>query len=157
MFTDTDLTHPWVQKYRLPIIENMYPHYAYILTLTVPSKELSEMSLIGNPTEEEADLASRYLKYIIQRQHYTSSYLKEMASRELDLEAGFNTMSLLKRKDGTWYYRRSTWTQHLAPMPGENQYTCNSLEELLDYIEIPNVYNGSTRWDDWKKENFASA
>ena len=154
-FEDVMMDHPWVEKHRLPVTRTLWPRNNFFVTVTVPSpeKEASQFYMVTTPTDEEAAIIASFLQYTIARQRYYDSFLSRMAEKELDVDPGFNTISIIKRKDGTWAYKRLTWTQGHSPFPGSD-LSKNSVMELLDYIENNCMTNEpDEKWTAWKKEH----
>lgn len=154
-FEEVTMEHPWVKEYRLPVIDTLWPRHNFFVTVTVPSadEEASDFYMVTAPTDEEAAVIASFMQYTIARQRYYDSFLNKMAEEELDVDNGFNTISIIKRKDGTWAYKRSTWTQGHSPFPGSN-LSKNSVMELLDYIENNCMTNEpDAKWTAWKQEH----
>lgn len=155
-FDDVRMDHPWVEKYRLPVLKDAYPMWSYFVTVVVPDEELEadEYYRLTAPTDEEAELAASYLQYRIGMWNYYQSFLDKMAQKPLDIDGTINTVSLEKRKDGSWGYKMRTWTMHGAIPLYNAKNPCNSLMELLDFIE--REYDGSgvrPKWKKFKEEN----
>lgn len=155
LFTDVDLDHPWVKEYRLPVIGYTYPHFAYVVTVTVPSKENedSQFFALTSPTDEEAKVLASFLEYTKSRMGNSPHFMQEMAKRPLDLDGTWNTISIMKRKDGTWAYKRNSWTQGPSPQIGWDKQ-CRSVVEILDYIENDCMTSKPRiEWTAWKQEH----
>lgn len=145
--------HPWVAKYRLPVLYGTHPRFYYFVTVAVPEENPSYKPDHICPTEEEARILASYKDFIINRQGFRESYLNEMAERIVDVDPGFNTKSFEKRTSGNWAYQIQTWRHGSWPFWNADQQFPD-LVDLLDWIEktFPD------RWNDWKAEhNIVSA
>lgn len=150
-----NMDHPWVKQYRLPVLNNIHHHYGFFVTVTVPDEEWeqSEFFMVTAPNDEEAAIIASFLQYTINRQRYYDSFLAKMAEAPLDIDNVFNTISIIKRKDGSWAYKRLTWQQGHAPFIGAEN-SKNSVMELLDYIENDCMTNEpNEKWTAWKQEH----
>lgn len=153
LFHDVMLDHPWVAKYRLPMLSSYHPSYHFFVTLADYCPEHEDMTNLWDvetPTEEEAAIVGSYLEFKIADQGFREHYLKEVRSRVLDLDSGYNTISLVKRIRGGWGYVRMSYRDKI-PYPYYNSDTkYDNLVDLLDFIE---TYSGSQvreAWTDWK-------
>jgi len=143
---DADLTHRWAARYRIPVVADPWPDWKYEVALVVnPDGEFWPGI---EPTEAEAAIVGSYIDY--RRDWYNAAWQRQMLARPLDVDSGTNTVTLLKRPDGNWCYRRMTWTggYPLVPpaahlVPDARQYP--GLIDLLDHI---NEYGD--RWPKWK-------
>lgn len=155
LFSDVDMNHPWVQQHRLPVIEFMNPIYGYLVSVVVPSEdqEKSKFYMLTSPTDKDAEVLGSFLEYTKERQQYRQGFLLGMEELPLDLDNTFNTISIMKRKDGTWAYKRSSWTQGPSPQVGWDKQ-CNSVIEILDYIENDCMTNQpNEKWTAWKRDH----
>jgi hypothetical protein len=143
------LDHPWVKKYRLPVVYGTGANYAYYLTIHVPEENPSYEPDVMAPTEKEAEILASYKDFIIARQGFRESFLDELASRPVDVDYGrFNTKCFEKRINGNWAYYIQTWRH--GPWPfwnADEQYP--DLVKLIDHLEktFPD------KWNEWKKEH----
>lgn len=140
--------HPWVKKYRLPVVYGCGTGYYYFVSVHVPEENPSYELDVMSPNEEEGRILASYLNYIIDRQGFYQRYLDQMAEREVDIDSGYPTKSFEKRKNGNWAYHVSTWRH--GPWPfwnAEKQFP--NIVDLLDHIEktFPD------RWNAWKVKN----
>lgn len=154
LFDDVMLDHPWVAKYRLPMVYSYHPSYHYFVTLAARepnSEDKPNFWDIDTVTEEEAAIVASYLEFKIADQGFYPHYLKEVRSRALDVDSGFNTISLVKRTRGLgWGYVRMSYRDKI-PYPYNNADTKYfNLVDLLDFIE--SNYSGTLReaWVEWK-------
>jgi hypothetical protein len=143
-FEDADLTHPWVERYRIPLVEHQWPQWKYEVALVRPTERDHDFeTLVAQwPTEEEAALIGRYIDF--RRRWYREHFQQQMLARALDVDSGTNTQILLKSEKG-WHYRRGTWDQGLFPIPGYHSVSFSSdrdgLVALLDHVN-----SLSSRW-----------
>lgn len=158
LFTDVDMNHPWVSQYRLPVLpryESMSRYSGYILSVVVPDKNdgSNELFNIGTPTDEDAAILGSYLNYRIERLGYRAGYLERMREKPLDFDSSINTVSIIKRQDGSWAYHKVTW-EH-PPKPFFNDpYVPKTVMELLDYIEKEIGGEGiNANWAAWKQSH----
>lgn len=155
LFTDADMNHPWVAQHRLPVIKSYSPKFGYVVAVVVPDEEdeFTDLFNLGTPTDEDAAVIASYLDYKIERIGYREGYRAQMLTRPLDLDETINTISILKRKDGSWAYNRVTW-EH-PPKPFFNaSYVPKSVVELLDYIEQDfSTKEPNAKWTEWKQKH----
>lgn len=151
-FDDVRLDHPWVEKYRLPVLKTAYPHNSYFVTVVVPDEadEADEYFFLTSPNEEDAELAASYLQYRISKFNYYPRFLEQMAQKPVDVDTSINTVSLEKRKNGTWAYKMLTWTMHGSKPFINDPDPCTSLLALLDYIERDYEGGVHAKWQEWK-------
>lgn len=157
LFDDVMLDHPWVAKYRIPMVSSYHPDYNYFVTLAdyCPANEaMTNLWDVATPTEEEAAIVASYLEFKIADQGFYERYLKEIRSRILDIDSGFNTVSLVKRNRGLgWGYVRMSYRDKI-PYPYYNaEVKYHNLVDLLDFIE--SYYSDEPRdsWVEWKAEH----
>lgn len=158
LFTDVDMKHPWVTEHRLPVLpryESISNYSGYILSVVVPDKDdgSNELFNIGTPSDQDAAVLASYLEFLIERLGYRSSYRNRMLERPLDYDDSINTISVIKRKDGSWAYQRVTW-EH-PPKPFFNaSYVPKTVLELLDYIEQDYATKEPREeWVTWKQSH----
>ena len=154
LFHDVMLDHPWVAKYRLPMVTSYHPSFCYFVTLADreydPTREIINLWDVETPTEEEAALAGSYLEFKIADQGFREHYLKEVRSRTLDLDSGFNTVSLIKRIHGGWGFVRMSYRDKI-PYPYHDADTkYDKLVDLLDFIETYSGDKPRDAWVEWK-------
>lgn len=150
MFTDADLTHPWVERYRIPLVDSPWPTWKYEVALVRPG--------YGNhgfwadaqwPTEDEARLIGCAIDFC--RDWYREGYQQTMLARPLDVDSGTNTVILMKLPRG-WVYRRATHEYGPLMFPSfdaDEQYP--DLMPLLDKI-----WDLTDNWPKWKAERWSS-
>ena len=107
MFTDADLTHEWVARWRIPLLANPYPRWKYEVALSVPRGDRPDLYGAVWPDESEAEVIGSYIDY--RRSYYREGYAKEMLDRALDVDGTTNTVILLKTEGG-WRYRRDSFS-----------------------------------------------
>lgn len=130
------IDHPWVERYRLPVLEaDWYPTFFYFVTVAVPPAKV-EQNLFGvtEPTEDEAKLLSLYLDYRIDQMGFRKSFVEKFRERKLDVVPGISTLSFVKFEDGSWHYRRSTWTSGPLVWPGKFNERGIRYENLADLL-----------------------
>jgi len=140
-FEDADLTHEWVERYRIPLVTNPYPRWSYEVAVVIPgSGEFADLYCAVWPTEDEARVIGNYIGY--RRDWYNESWQAGMLARALDVDSGTNTVVLIKQAD-RWGYRMRTWSV------GPTFVFKATLSELLDHINTygDHVYH---RWAEWK-------
>ena len=155
-YGDVLLDHPWVKKYRIPVINTISSHRTgYIVALAIPlDNDSYNLWNLDTPTEDEAKIVASFSDYTLDRQGFYQNYLKKVHEDEVDFDSGFNTITLSKRSDKGWGYNRATWTSS-APYPGYDTETrYDNIVDLLDHIE--KGYNGNPidqKWLDWKSSH----
>lgn len=106
-FTDADLTHAWVARWRIPLLANPFPRWNYEVALVVPRGDRADLYGTVWPDESEAEVIGSFIDY--RRSYYRDGYAKEMLERQFDVDATTNTVILLKTETG-WRYRRASFT-----------------------------------------------
>ncbi|MGH3479680.1 MAG: hypothetical protein ACRDQD_22940, partial [Nocardioidaceae bacterium] len=76
MFTDADLTHEWVARWRIPMVTNPFPRWKYEVALVVPTGEPAGVYATIWPDETEAEVIGSYIDY--RRSYYREGYAKAM-------------------------------------------------------------------------------
>lgn len=154
-FKDVDMNHPWVKEYRLPVLDFQVAHQGYVVAVVVPEKEMEESQFyaLTSPTDEEAKVIASFLEYTKTTMRNTPAKLAQMAEGPLDVDNTWNTIIIMKRKDGTWSYCRNFWTMAPSPQVGWDRQ-CRSVVEILDYIEH-DCFTGqpNEKWTAWKQEH----
>lgn len=152
-------------QHRFPIVNTPYPGWAYITAVVVRGNE-SWLPAV-RPTDDELRLVASF------HEQYCSywyglpgqGFRRQMEARPFDIDGGANGRVLLKRPDGSWAYRRSSWTQGPAVMPPPEGFAGGEpldLVGLLDHIHgaRPDEPNPSADWTKWKAQHpevFAAA
>lgn len=151
---DVMLDHPWVEKYRIPVMGSYYPTFFYFVTLTMPEPEAQvDVWHVEEPTEEEAALIGEYIKYRISTFGFYDTYIEKINARQLDVDSGINTISLGKDKTRGWVYRMMTWSMGPATVPDlYSTVRYPSLIDLLSRIEDNNERYPNEKWRAWRKE-----
>jgi hypothetical protein len=155
MFSDVMLDHPWVAKYRIPMLTSYHPDHYYFVTLADvynhATEDMPNHWGVETPTEEEAAIVGSYLEFKIADQGFRERYLKEVRSRILDVDPGFNTISLAKRNRGLgWGYVRMSYRDSIL-YPYYNADTkYYNLVDLLDFIESYSSSKPRDAWVNWK-------
>lgn len=155
MFEDIDMDHRWVKEYRLPVLDFQVAYHGYVVAVVVPPQEMLDSEFYGLtlPTDEEAKVIASFLEYTKTRMGNSPSKLAQMAERPIDVDNTWNTIIIMKRKNGTWAYCRNLWTMPPSPQPQWDKQ-CRSVVEILDYIE--NDYKTGEpveEWTAWKQEH----
>ena len=111
-FDDVTLDHPWVERYRIPLVGSAYPAWRYEVALVVPSSDPGEPLPDFNlyeatwPSEEEAAVVGSVIDF--RRSYYGEHWQTKMLEERLDVDSGTNTLVLIRRQGG-WGFRLSTW------------------------------------------------
>lgn len=135
--------HPWVEKYRLPVIHGTHPQRHYYVTVAVPEENPTYEPDIIAPTEEEAKLLAAYNAFTRDRQGLREPYVRDMKERVVDYDPSlFPTRSFEKRKNGNWAYRGFNFRTGTWPYWNDEQQFPDLLA-LIDWIEktFPNGWN----------------
>jgi len=147
-FTDADLTHPWVEKYRIPLVSTPWPRWKYEVALVRPSYANHGFWADALwPSEDEARLIGCAIDF--RRSWYREGWAAQMLERPLDVDSGTNTVVLMKLPRG-WVYRLATHTYGPPMWPSYDaaeQYP--DLEPLLD-----RVWDITDRWANWKRDSW---
>lgn len=141
--------HPWVEKYRLPVVHGTGGWAGYHVALDGSEENPTWPNANLVPTEKEAEILASFNEFTIDRQGYRTHYLEQMRNAgPVDFDPGYNTMSFEKRHNGNWAYQRSTFRDGTFPNWMEPvQYP--DLVDLLDRIES----YSPERWNEWKAEH----
>ena len=148
-YTDV-INHPWVNKYRIPLVNNFHSTWYYFVTLSVP--EENGYNSVTMPTEEDAILVSSYINYRISTFHYYPNYEAKIRSEKLDVDSSINTIHLGKTEKMGWRWCRSTWETGLFPQYNST-IRYETLMDLLDSIESDGKGDLTPKWQAWKDQN----
>lgn len=147
-----DINHdvPWTRELRLPVIDGFHPRLSYIITLAYPREQ--EYQLYPDmdiPTDEEARILASYMQYRMDKFDYRPWWNERVRSGAFDVDPGINTVSFMKRKNGTWVYVRLSWRNSI-PFPYHNSpEQFHSVHEVLDHLT---EYEKES-WAKWKEEH----
>lgn len=154
MFSDVMLDHPWVERYRIPMVSSHHPDYHYFVTLAdfCPDNEArTNLWDVLTPTEEEAAIVGSYIEFKVADQGFREHYLKEIRSRILDVDSGYNTISLAKRGHGLgWGFVRMSYRDSILYPYYDAETKYFNLVDLLDFIETYSGDKPREAWVDWK-------
>ena len=130
-FTDADLTHPWVAKYRIPLIKSHCPHWRYEVALVAPGAFWTDSPMAPTwPTEDEAQVIGAFIEY--RMEYYNAGWAAKMRQLPLDADSTTNTVVLL-RTENSWQYRRDSWVYGPLFAPGVDEYPA-TVAGLIDLI-----------------------
>jgi hypothetical protein len=143
---DADLTHPWAQRYRIPLVRTPYPAWRYEVALVIPSDEQPDLWHATWPTEDEAELIGSAIEF--RRSWYREGYAAKMLERPLDVDSTTNSLILLRNSERGWQYRLASY-EH-GPWPyGESPIRFgldrNGLQALPDYRASRDFWAGHRR------------
>lgn len=155
--TDTDWPYDARQDdpltpLRIPVVGTTNPRWSYLIALCINENPDSALDHGLRPTDAEAKTVRSAIDY--QRSRYREGWVKRVLDvRPLDIDGGYNTVTLIKRGEGDWAFRRSTWDRgpHLVPATWMGQDALD-LPALLDKIHGI----GDTPfepWERWKTEH----
>jgi hypothetical protein len=131
-FSDVQLDHSWVEKYRLPVVEGFHTQWNYYASIAVPLEEENFYKL-EMPTEEDAQLLGSYIEYKIDYWKFGASYLDKLRSEPLDVDS-VSTLSVGHVIGKGWQYRIGT--PETKNFPAYNSsLKFHTLLELLNYRE----------------------
>jgi hypothetical protein len=128
---------------RIPVVSSPYPRWKYEVALVISDDDLWGPAL--RPDEAEVRQIVAFLGY--RMEYYNESWKAKMRRRPLDVDGTTNTVTLMKRADGDWRYRKATW-EH-GPWPFYDMPERFTLEGLLDHI---NDFGSqpNPKWRAWK-------
>lgn len=152
-FSDVlDLNHPWVEKYRIPVIDFYDPRYYYFAALVIPDLSIEDpLFKFVMPTEEDAKLFGSYITYRISQFGFREGYVNKIHSEKLDVDSGVNTISYAKHEVLGWCYKRATWETGPFPHYGTS-IRFETLVEAMDHCESI-AGEPSKDWEAWKTEH----
>lgn len=132
---------------RVPLVPDPHPKYCYLVSVVVGD------DVWGGeyPTEDELRMIASFREEYIER-WYNESYKKKMREESFDSDCGYNSIVLIKRDNGGWGYRRSTWTIGPYFVPSWNEPTMD-LEAVLDRTHHMDSKHPSREWAQWKKDH----
>lgn len=155
--------HDPLTAMRIPVVGTIHPRYCYLVALCV-NEDPETMLWHGlRPTEHEAAMVRSLIDY--QRSRFNPGYVaRTLDSRPLDIDGGHNTLTLIKRGEGDWAYRRDTWEFGPPLVPN----TWQGMEQPLDLPGLLDRINGygnkgaepNPNWEHWKADHadvFATA
>jgi hypothetical protein len=115
---DADLTHPWVAKYRIPMITSHRPVWRYEVALVVPGDPFNGPRFtVVMPTDEEAAIIGAAIDH--RRNWYNETYKAKKLGRPLDVDGSVNTFIFVKHSDG-WRYRYDSWRSGVMFAPSSD-------------------------------------
>lgn len=147
-----DINHDvsWTRDLRLPVIDSFHPRLYYIVTLAYPRE--GENLLYPDtavPTDEEARIIASYMEYRMAKFDYRPWWAERVHAGAFDVDPGVNTVSFMKRLDGTWVYVRASWRNSFPfPYP-DSPFKFHNVHEILDHLT---EYETET-WSQWKSEH----
>jgi len=131
---EVDFTHPWVAKYRVPVVTGVRLGTYWIAALVVPDpNDAYNVYGFQQPDEQDAELVGQYIAY--RKSWYGGTYLRKMNERSLDIDSGFNTIVFAKTARG-WVQSRQSWTRQVLFPPRDDERQFATLRELMTDEEI---------------------
>jgi hypothetical protein len=143
-FADAQLDHPWVEKYRIPVLKSFSPQNDYFAAFVFPYQESEKfLNDFKVPTEEDAILMSSYIDYRIDcsldpMSLATQQYIN-IRNSTLDTSPGIDTISIAKSKNLGWVYKKKSSLDDPFPQIDSGK-KFNTLMKLLNFIESFNGY-----------------
>ena len=125
----------FAMAHRVPFLISAYPHYNFVTGIVV------ENEIWGGvlPTEEEValvgEILASYQDFFFPRPNHFRVAMEEFAP--YDIDGGAVGFYFVKKQDGTWAYRRSTWRDGATFRPSFDERQL-SLEEVIE--------RGHLRW-----------
>ena len=143
---DADRNDP-LAALRIPVVSSPYPGWKYEVALVITDDDLWGPAL--RPAETEVRQIVAYIEY--RMEYYNEGWRAKMRRKPLDVDSGTNTVTLMKRGDDDWCYRRWTWQTGplMVPSRYDNQ-SAMGLEQLLDHIHLYGDSKPSPKWLAWK-------
>jgi hypothetical protein len=145
---------------RIPVVGTIFPQWSYLVALCIKEDPDTPLWHGLRPTDDEAQLIQSLIHY--ERSRYNDGYVKRVLdSRPLDIDGGTNTITLIKRGEGDWGYRRHTWQHgpYLIPDTWQDTEPPLDLIGLFDRIHwvVDAPYRGWVEWKDEHPELFGDA
>lgn len=131
-------------KLRIPVVSSPYPRCGYEVALVISDDDLWPAL---RPDDAEVRQIVAFIDY--RMESYNEGHRAWVRTKPLDTDNGTNTVSLLKRAEGDWCFRRMTWTMGPALVPPRDMKPM-TLEQLLDYIHQYGDDKPSPKWVAWK-------
>lgn len=126
---EVDFTHPWVAKYRVPVVTDIRLGTYWIAALVVPDPNDAYNTYgFQEPDEQDAELVGKYIAY--RKSWYGGAYLRKMNERSLDVDSGSNTIVFAKTARG-WVKSRQNWTRQVLFPSRDDERQFATLRELL--------------------------
>lgn len=137
---------------RIPVVGTTNPRWCYLVAVCVNENPDSLLDHGMRPTDQEAVLIRSFIDF--RREWYSETWRsRELDARPFDIDGTATNLLLIKRAEGDWAYRRTTWDRGPRVVPslydGESPL---DLPGLLDRIngwgDMPNP-----SWAQWKTEH----
>lgn len=133
---DADRRHPLAAR-RVPVVPDVHPEWRYEVALCIGGVWEGQ-----EPTDAEADMLVAYIEY--RQQWYNATWRARHRTKPLDVDAGTNTVVLIKYPHGGWAHRRVSWSTGppLVPFRKDDPVTLATLLDRINSI-------GDTPSQDW--------
>lgn len=139
---------------RIPVVGTLYPGWHYLVSVCI-NEDPETMLWYGlRPTDEEAKLIRSLIDY--ERSWYGETWTRNhLDTRPFDIDGGFNSLTLIKRGENDWAFRRRTWEYGpvVAPDTWEGKEPPADLAGVLDRIHSWGGDELAPRWVAWKADN----
>ena len=135
---------------RIPVVGTIHPQWCYHIAVCINEDPETPLWHGLRPNDREVELLRSLIDY--ERDWYREGYVAStLDARPFDIDSGINTLTLIKRGEGDWAYRRSTWEYGPIMVPD----TWQGKEEPLGLAALADrIHNFGDqpfkRWADWK-------
>lgn len=146
---DADRNDP-LAALRIPVVNTIRPSKAYLVALCINENPDWEAERGLRPNDLEVEQIRSLIAYH-RSGWYTPTWLaREMDSKPFDLDDMGPNVTLIKRGEGDWAFRHSTWDRGpaLAPALHEEGEVPLDLPGLLDRMA-----HGNSKWEQWKADH----
>lgn len=135
---------------RIPFVGTLYPGWSYLVALCVNEDPETLLWPGLRPSDEEALLVRSLIDY--ERSRYFQSYVTNtLDARPLDIDGSCNGITLIKRGEDDWAYRRWTWQYGPTVVPDTWQGKEKPLPLIALGDRIHRVVDTPSRdWVEWK-------
>lgn len=138
---------------RIPVVGTVFPGWYYLVALCINENPDTMLWPGLRPTDHEAAMVRSLIDY--ERSRYNPGWVaRDLDSRPFDIDGGFNGITLIKRGEGDWAFRRTTWQRGPTLIPftleGHRGYEPPmDLPALCDRIHriVDAPFHG---WVEWK-------
>lgn len=137
--TDTDWPYDAKQDdpltaLRIPVVGTIHPRHYYLVALCINENPETMLWHGLRPNDREVTLIRSFIDY--ERSRYNPGWVqRHFDPKPLDVDGGHNTITLIKRGDNDWAYRRSTWTRGPSLIP----FTLEGHPETQPPLDLPGL------------------
>lgn len=139
---------------RIPVVNTLHPVWFYLVSVCINDDPEVPLWHGLRPNDREVGMIRSLIDY--QRAWYREGYVtREFDTRPFDIDGGFNSLTLIKRGEDDWAFRRRTWEYGpvVVPETWNGREDPAGLAEVMDRIHSWGDGEYTPRWVAWKAEH----